>query len=288
MTDLRIAFLFLVRDSPHPMWYSFFPDPLPPNISLFIHSKKPMCKISSRDRFKPHYDTSPVETDWADKSQIVAIDRLFKRAFLHPSKPQLFFHASESCLPLVTLSRFIAYLGNYNNYNYYPKGFLLHRLESSRYNSRLEGYIARNQFRKMRAQGWVFPREMVSILVWQDTLATDLEYFSQTLCPTEHVLVNILLHYGVSLDQYFCNRPLTYFNWNDSPETKHPLTYQPSMVTRHLVSDLVDRNYLCLRKATPQVRIKLITSTHKNTQPSQPSQPSLQIKSFLDSYITSI
>ena len=200
MTPLPIAFIFLIREKMHPAWYHFFPNPLPSHISIFIHSK---VLPSTQDRFYQYYIPDPLPTKWGDISQIYAINRLLRLAYKNTSS-QLFFHASESCLPLVGLSRFTKYI-----HDGYPKGFLMHRLENSRYTVDLKKYLDHRQFRKMRAQGWVFSRQIVSTLLQHQHHT---KFFNQTICPTEHVYVNILVHLGINLDQYFINRPLSYFN----------------------------------------------------------------------------
>ena len=125
----------------------------------------------------------------------------------------------------------------------------------------------------MRAQGWAFPRSVVAILLqYRDSL----KYFTSTVCPTEHVYVNILTSHGIKLEDYFVNRPLAFFNWDDSNCTKHPKLYLDREVTSAFIDNLISRNYLILRKVQPSLPFQpgsLPTPTPTPTPTSTPKTP---------------
>ena len=276
-TTTTIAFVFLVRSRIHPSWKKFFQSSqsttqstsqsrLPPNVSIHIHSSDPPTSLAEDDYY-PYYYPHPIPTAWGSLSQVEAINLVLLQAYLQTSA-SLFFHASEACYPLLNLDDFCRSLSTHA-----PRGYLYYRPDSSRWKPAHKslGITDPSSFLKMRAQGWAFPRSVVAILLqYRDSL----KYFTSTVCPTEHVYVNILTSHGIKLDDYFVNRPLAFFNWDDSNCTKHPKLYLDREVTSAFIDNLISRNYLILRKVQPSLPFQPGSSlTPTPTPTSTPKTP---------------
>ena len=253
---MSVAFLFLTRGRIHPAWEDFFQPPHAPYLiknQVYIHAKHPeefehpyMCHWKSR------LIVPPVKTKWGHLSQIYALHKLLEKSYqdsdINKQPYQYFFYASESCVPLVTYSLFMDYIVKHQ------KGFLSYRLEPSRYHSSLKSYIGREDFSKMRGQGWLLPRTLVGLLLKH--ASTDIPLFKPIPCPTEHYFINFFLHYlsRKEIDRLLINRPLTFFNWKEGTKL-HPKEYHS--VSPELIADLYHRNYLCMRKVHSSVKIDL-------------------------------
>jgi Core-2/I-Branching enzyme len=236
----RLAFLFLTIDNlnQYHLWERFFAEADPQSYSIYVHPKH--SDRVTQPLLLRNLIARRISTSWGHISVVRALNLMLEDAFRNQENTK-FLYCSESCIPLYDFS----YI--YNLILSDEKGFLHHYPAKQRRHRHLKDrtYIPKHRFLKMCAQGWVFNRELVQVILRNDH--TDI--FENMSVPEENYYINLFQHVDLDLNRLLHWQRLSFSNWwEGSAGGGHPKLYEE--ITEAEVNVLRELGFLFMRKVS--------------------------------------